>query len=207
MRPKLEAGGLVSANLFHRRITDLMRGVTSLEKVSWSPVPRYVSRTQNIGNAVTQGLELEAKFRLDQLIAGATPVELRSNLSLFRSRVEGVPGPDNRLDSQAKATANIGADYRIRGTKLTLGGNLNWVPGYRTQLSAEQVTTVSTKRVWDAFGLWTFNPTTGLRVLASNLAPLDALSQTVVNAGSTLVTTDDRKRTFATWNLRAEMRF
>ena len=30
---------------------------------------------------------------------------------------------------------------------------------------------------------------------------------TVVDSGSDLVTTDDRKRTFATWNLRAEMRF
>ena len=206
MERYLESGGLVSANLFHRRITDLMRGVTSLEKVSWSPVPRYVSRTQNIGNAVTQGLELEAKFRLDQLITGATPVELRSNLSLFRSRVEGVPGPDNRLDSQAKATANIGADYRIRGTKLTLGGNLNWVPGFRTQLSAEQVTTVSTKRVWDAFGLWTFNPNMGLRVLASNLAPLDYVGTNAILVDGLRESTRTVNPGSTNWQVRLELK-
>jgi iron complex outermembrane receptor protein len=202
----LEAGGLVSANLFHRRITDLMRSVTSLETVSWSPVPRYVSRTQNIGNAITQGLELEARFRLDQLVKGAAPVELRGNLSLFRSRVEGVPGPDNRLDSQAKATANIGADYRIRGTKLTLGSNVNWVPGYRTQLSAEQVTTVSTKRVWDAFGLWTFNPAVGLRVLASNLAPQDFVGTNAIQLDSLRESTRTLNPGSTNWQVRLELK-
>jgi iron complex outermembrane receptor protein len=202
----LQAGGLVSANLFHRRITDLMRSVTTLENVSWSPVPRYVARTRNIGNAVTQGLELEAKFRLDQLVTGATPVELRSNLSLFRSRVEGIPGPDNRLDSQAKATANIGADYRIRGTKLTLGGNVNWVPGYRTQLSAEQVTTVSSKRVWDAFALWTFSPATGLRVLASNLDPREYVSTNAIQVDTLRESTRTVNPGSTNWQVRLELK-
>jgi outer membrane receptor for ferrienterochelin and colicins len=202
----LEAGGLVSANLFHRRITDLMRSVTTLETVSWSPVPRYVARTRNIGNAITQGLELEAKFRLDQLVTGATPVELRSNLSLFRSRVEGIPGPDNRLDSQAKATANLGADYRFRGTPLTLGGNLNWVPGYRTQLSAEQFTTVSTKRVWDAFALWTFNPAAGLRVLASNLDPRDYVNTNAIQVDTLRESTRSVNPGSTNWQVRLELK-
>jgi outer membrane receptor protein involved in Fe transport len=93
---------------------------------------------KNLGRAVTQGIELEAKFRLDQLVDGAPPVELRSNLSLFRSRVAEVPGPDNRLDEQPKGTLNLGADYRFRGTPLTLGGSLNLTPGYRTQVSELQ---------------------------------------------------------------------
>jgi iron complex outermembrane receptor protein len=165
----LEAGGLVSANLFHRRITDLMRSVTSLETVSWSPVPRYVSRTQNIGNAITQGLELEARFRLDQLVKGAAPVELRGNL-------------------------------------LTLGSNVNWVPGYRTQLSAEQVTTVSTKRVWDAFGLWTFNPAVGLRVLASNLAPQDFVGTNAIQLDSLRESTRTLNPGSTNWQVRLELK-
>jgi outer membrane receptor for ferrienterochelin and colicins len=172
----LEGGGVLSVNLFHRQISDLMRRVIALETVSWAPVPRYVARQQNIGDATTQGIELEAKFRLDQAIADAPGVELRSNLSVYRSRVDGVPGPDNRLDSQAKATANLGADYRFRGVPLTVGGNLNWLPGYRTRLSEEEVVTVSRKRVLDAYALWTFSPTIGLRVLASNLSPEDYVS-------------------------------
>lgn len=202
----LEAGGVLSANLFSRRISDLMRSVTSLETVSWSPVQRYVARTQNIGDAVTQGIELEAKFRLDQLAKGAPGVELRSNLSLFRSKVEGVPGPDNRLDSQAKATANLGADYRIRGTPLTLGGNVNWVPGYRTQLSDEQVTTTPGKRVWDAFALWTFNPAVGLRVLGSNLSPQDYTSSNALTLGNLREVAVNTSPSFTNWQVRLELK-
>ena len=202
----LEAGGVLSANLFSRRISDLMRSITTLETVSWSPVQRYVARTQNIGDAATQGIELEAKFRLDQAFKGAPGVELRSNLSLFRSKVQGVPGPDNRLDSQAKATANLGADYRIRGTPLTLGGNVNWVPGYRTQLSAEQVTTTPGKRVWDAFALWTFNPTVGLRVLGSNLAARDYTSGNTLTLDNLREVAVNTSPSFTNWQVRLELK-
>ncbi len=202
----LEAGGILSANLFSRRISDLMRSVTTLETVSWSPVQRYVARMQNIGDALTQGVELEAKFRLDQALPGAPRVEMRSNLSLFRSKVDGVPGPDNRLDSQAKATANIGADYRIRGTPLTLGGNVNWVPGYRTQLSAEQVTTTPGKRVWDAFALWTFNPAMGLRVLGSNLSPRDYTSSNSLELGNLREVSVNTSPSYTNWQVRLELK-
>ncbi|MFO1297643.1 MAG: TonB-dependent receptor [Rubrivivax sp.] len=174
----LDGGGLLSANTFYRHISDLMRRVTTLESVSWSPFPRWVARQQNIGNATTAGLELEAKYRLDQLVADALRVELRHNLAFYRSRVQGIPGPDNRLDEQAHITANFGADYRLRSLPLTLGGNLNIVPGYRTQLADDRATIVTSKRVVDIFALWTFSPAVALRVLANNAAPRDYASTT-----------------------------
>jgi iron complex outermembrane receptor protein len=174
----LQGGGLLSANLFHRRISDLMRSTVELETVTWSPFPRYVRRNRNIGNATTQGLELESKFRLDQLLAGSPPVEMRANLALFRSEVEGVPGPDNRLDQQSKATGNVGADYRLRGTPLTLGGNVNWVPATLTRLAADETTSTTSKRQWDMFALWTFSPSVGLRLMANNVLPRDYATET-----------------------------
>ena len=174
----LQGGGLLSANLFSRQISNLMRAETQLESVSWSAFERWVRRTRNIGKARTEGVELEAKFRLDQLIAGTPGVEMRANLALYRSQVQGVPGPDNRLDQQSKASANLGADYRLRGTPLALGGNLNWVPGTATRLAADQTTATSTKRQWDMFGLWTFSPTVGLRLMANNLLPRDFTTET-----------------------------
>ena len=210
----LQGGGVLSANVFHRQISNLMRGATQLETVSWSPFPRYVRRMQNIGDATTSGLELEAKFRLDQLITGATPVELRSNVSLFSSKVKAVPGPDNRLDQQAKATANFGADYRLRGVPLTLGGNVNWVPSTTTRIEADQTTSTSSKQVWDAYALWTISPNTGLRLLGSNLNPRDFANTSTndsavagLNAGATERTT---QRTvgpsFINWQLRLELK-
>ena len=170
----LDAGGVLSANVFHRQISNLIRGVVGpAERVSWSNELRYVRRQSNIGDATTSGIELEAKFRLDQLLPAAPQVELKTNVAFYSSRVDAVPGPKNRLDEQATATANVGADYRFRGTPLTLGGNLNWVPGYTTRTGADTSVTVSTKRVWDAYALWTFSPTVALRMLGNNLAPSD----------------------------------
>ncbi len=178
----LENGGVLSANVFHREISDLIRGVTTLQTVSYSPVPRYVRQQRNIGDATTSGIELEAKFRLDQLLSTAPRVDVRSNLSVFDSKVAAVPGPDNRLDQQARATANLGADYRLRGVPLTLGGNLNWVPGYTTRTEVDQFVSVSRKTVWDAYALWTFSPQTALRLLGSNLLPRDYVNTSVADA-------------------------
>jgi len=202
----LNGGGLLSANIFRRNISNLMRSVTALETVPYSPAQRYVARQQNIGDAVTQGIELEAKFPLDQAIEGAPRVEMRSNLSVYRSRVDSVPGPDNRLDQQAKATANLGADYRFRSLPLSLGGNVNWVPGYETQLAENQRTRAGTKRIFDAFALWTFNPATALRLLASNLAARGYESSNTI-AGSTISeTARSYGPSYTNWQLRLELK-
>ena len=209
----IDGGGVLSANLFHRNISNLIRGQVQLENsVPWSSNARWVRRQRNIGDATTTGIELEAKFRLDQLFTGAPAVEMRSNLSLYSSRVKSVPGPDNRLDQQAKATGNIGADYRLRGLPFTLGGNMNWVPGYTTRLDVDQTTRVTTKRVWDVYTLWTISPTMGLRLLGSNLDPRDYIT-TGVNGSTNLAgnalertTSQSFSRNYINWQLRLELK-
>jgi outer membrane receptor for ferrienterochelin and colicins len=169
----LPGGGVLSANLFHRRISDLIRYVTLQQmSPSWAPgEQRWVSVPMNVGDAVTQGIELEAKFRLDQIRDGNLPIEIRSNLSVFRSRVKDVPGPDNRLDQQPGMTANFGADYRMRSAPITLGGNLNINPAYDTRRTLEQWVYQGSKRVLDVYGLWRISPGAGLRMTVSNFMP------------------------------------
>ncbi len=169
----LSGSGLISANVFRRNIRDYMRSRTTLEAVSWANEPRWVSRPQNIGSAVTQGVELEAKFRLSELLTDAPRVDIRANASVFRSSVNSVPGPDNRLDQQPDGTANLGADYKFVGLPLTIGGNLNWTPAYDTRISEDQTAHQGRKLIVDAYALWAFTPTVQLRVTASNLAPRD----------------------------------
>ncbi len=169
----LPGSGILSANVFHRQIRNFMRSRTMLETVSWANQPRYVSRPQNIGDAVTQGIELEAKFRLSDLLSGAPRTDLRSNASVFRSKVREVPGPDNRLDQQPDYTFNLGADHRFVGMPLGVGGNLNWTPGYLTRISDAQTARQGRKLVLDAYALWTFSPSLQVRVTASNLNPQD----------------------------------
>jgi iron complex outermembrane receptor protein len=156
----LNDGGMLSANLFARRISDLMRTLTTAVPQGDGST-RWVASPQNIGNATTQGIELEAKFRLTTLWPEAPAVDLRSNASLYQSRVDGVPGPDNRLSQQAAGSLNLGADYKIPQTPVTVGGNVNWTPGYRTRLSENQWAVQSPKRVIDLYGLYQSRPMPG----------------------------------------------
>jgi outer membrane receptor for ferrienterochelin and colicins len=203
----LAEGGVLSANLFVRRIRDLIRNVVALEEVSWSPgQPRFVSRPQNIGDALSRGIELEAKFRLDQLVVGGPPTELRANASVFSSRVDAVPGPDNRLAEQPGGTLNLGADHRFRGTPLTLGGNVNHTPGYRTRLDVDRAVVQTEKTVLDAYALWTYRPELKLRLTLSNLLAADIESTTRVQSASEVDMSHNRTRSWLNTQLRLEMK-
>jgi len=168
----LPQGGVLSASVFHRRVQNLIRNVLSEETSPLDPSKtRWISRPSNISEAITEGIELEAKFRMDQWIADAPRIDLRNNLSFYRSRVLSIMGPDNRLDQQPSMTANFGADYKLKSAPLTIGGNVNYNPGYSTRLSAEQLTTISQKRVMDMYGLWRVDGSTAWRLTLSNLDP------------------------------------
>ncbi len=202
----LPAGGLFSVNLFHRRISDLIRTVTSLQTVPWASQPRWVSQPRNFGHAVTQGIELEAKGRLNELKADLPAVAVRSNVSLFRSRVDGVPGPDNRLDEQPSATANLGADYRFRGVPIAVGGNLNWTPSYVVQQTTNQQRSSTTKRTFEAFATWTFNPSMSLRIGANDIAPLDYTTVSSFDVGNLRDSSENRSHTRTQWSIRLELK-
>jgi iron complex outermembrane receptor protein len=165
-----------------------------------------VSSPLNLGDATTQGIELEAKFRLDQVRKGALPVDIRSNLSLFSSRVKQVPGPDNRLDQQPGMTANLGADYRVRSIPLTMGGNLNWNPDYDTRRSEQQWSYQGTKRVLDVYGQWRFSPATALRLTVSNLTPRDYLTSSTYSGNGVSETSRNTAANWRNVQLRLEMK-
>ena len=204
----LAGGGVLSANLFHRRINGLIRYVTlQQDSPAWAPGERrWVSSPLNVGYAITQGLELEAKFRLDQVWPAAAPVDIRSNMSLFRSRVKAVPGPDNRLDQQPDMTANLGGDYRLRSLPLTLGGNFNFNPDYDTRRTLEQGSYQGVRRVLDAYGLWRFSPSAGLRLTVSNLQPRTHVTATRFEGAGFAERTRTETSSWRTVQLRLEMK-
>lgn len=202
----LAKGGVLSVNLFHRRIRDLIRSVTALEDVAWADVPRWVSRPRNLGRATAQGIEFDAKFRLSEVRAEAPPLDLRMNLSLFRSRVESVPGPDNRIDQQPHAVGNLGADYKLPKTAWTVGGSLGLTPGYRTQLTEFQSQETGLRRVLDAYVLWQIDGTTRLRLSLANLTPIASAGTASVLQGNQWQQVASTGRTDTSATLRLEMR-
>ncbi|MDR7331797.1 TonB-dependent receptor [Roseateles asaccharophilus] len=202
----LSKGGLLSANFFARSISNLMRNVTALETVSWSATPRWVARPRNLGKASTMGLELEAKFRLDEYFEDALPINVRSNLSFFTSKVDGLPGPNNRIEGQPKATANLGFDYRLRSVPVSLGASLNWTPSSTIQQTVLTEVTTNRKLVSDAFVTWNLSPEQSLRLSASNLTPLDYYTGSISTTDALLVTSRSGGPSYTQWQVRWEMK-
>lgn len=196
----LEGGGLISVGVFHRRITNLIRNVSTLEDVSWSTVPRWVSRPVNFSKARTSGLELELKGRAGELLPALfdpkLALNLRAALSFYRSDVEAVQGPNNRLDSQQPWSGNFGIDYRLSSLPLLSGVSLIYTPGYTTQQTVSQSLEQSRSRSLDVFAQWSFSRTASLRLSANNLAPLDTRSTTALAVSGYGTSTERSTRTW-----------
>ncbi len=200
----LTRAGIMSANFFLRDINDLIRRRTEL--VNTANGLRWVSSPINIGHATTRGVELEAKFQLQEFFPNGPAIDVRSNYSRFWSNVDDIPGPNNRLDQQPTQTANFGLDYRPAGIPLTVGGNVNWTPAYVIQSSDTQINSTGVKRQLDVYGLWKFNPNLQLRLSANNLSANDYLSGTTVTTGGINHIDYNTAKTYTTFTLRLEMK-
>ena len=198
----LPQGGVLSTSLFYRRIDNLTRSVVDQQTING--VQRWVATPENIGSAKTEGVELEAKFRLDQWIDDAPKVDVRSNLSFYNSQVDGIVGPYNRLDQQPHMTGNLGLEYKVRDMPLTLGGNLNITPAYYTQTSNAQLLSISQKRVVDVYGLWKIDPKTAWRLSVNNASPLSYTTGNVYTATGVSDTSSAVNRSYVNVQLRWE---
>ncbi len=198
----LPGGGLLSAGVFHRRISDLVR----YETLPPAPGGRWVNRPYNVGDATVQGLELEAKVALREFMAQAPAVDLRASANFYRSRVDSVPGPDNRVEQQPGMTANLGADWTLRALPLKVGANLHWTPGYVTRLSATETAVQGRKPVFDAYALWTVSPTLGVRLSASNFTSPDYVRGSIYDDGTLYESSRTLNRSYVDWMLRLEMK-
>jgi outer membrane receptor for ferrienterochelin and colicins len=170
----LNEGGVFGASVFYRRIDDLVRNTVVLESVPWAPqLGRYVSRPRNIGKGTASGIELDARVRLSELIEDGPNTSVRANLSVLRSRVRSVPGPDNRLIEQPKGTAYVGLNHRLSGTPLSVGASATHTPGYRLQLQTRRNIVQTKTTVVDAYALYVINSNAQLRLSVANALQRD----------------------------------
>jgi len=196
--------GILSASAFARNIDDLQRRTTMLAQTAAGP--RWVSTPINIGKARTAGIELEAKFPLTDVYPGAPNVDVRSNYSRYWSSVDGIPGPNNRLDQQPKQTANVGADWRLKGVPLTVGGGLNWTPATLVQTTVNETAYTGMKRQFDVYGLYKLNAGAQLRLSANNVDPRVYDSARSVDTGTLVQSAATATRTYTTIGIRYEMK-
>ena len=193
----MAGGGFISIGGFYRRVANLMRNVTTLEAVG-SPlnasdtIARYVSHPTNFSRAQTVGLEFEIKGRAGELMPSLfepkLPLNLRASLNFYHSRVDDLPGPNNRLDGQQPWSGTFGADYRMTSLPVNMGINYIYTPGYDTTQTLSQTLINSRTRGMDVFAQWNFSRTTTMRFAVNNLAPVDTQSTSLYGAGNRVFT-------------------
>ncbi len=212
------SGGIFSMGLFYRRIDGLTRQRISLEE-NPAPgvvdVPRWVSRPVNLAQATTMGLEFEVKGRGEDWLpmffsrGRDSGLQLRAAFNLYRSRVEQVEGPDNRLESQPPWLANMGFDWRLPGyAAWTVGGSLVMQPGYRTIQTDRQIARRSAVRTLDAFVSWRMDRMTQVRLgLANMLAPDNVFSSSVMDLDGFSAGSSTRRNSLRAVKLSWVLRF
>ncbi|WP_229213163.1 MULTISPECIES: TonB-dependent siderophore receptor [unclassified Duganella] len=166
-------GGLLSASASMRRIENYTHQGLLYEDERW------VSTSINDGRAETRGIELEAKFPVRALIEHAPALDLRASVSRNWSRVESVPGPDNRLDQQTPLSATLGVDYKSPSGVLSTGGSFNFRNGGLARLSGTQGGYSSVRRDLDVYALWKIDTQNNLRIAVSNLLAQDYVTESL----------------------------
>jgi iron complex outermembrane receptor protein len=208
----LPGGGVLSLGTFHRQVHGLIRNRVTLESVAWSPVPRWVSRPVNLSRARSSGVELEIKGRAGELLLAAwgAPVglSLRASLSAYRSTVDDIPGPDNRLEGQQPLSFTAGLDHAVAGTPLTWGFNLALTPAYEVQQTADQRLAQGRARSLDAYLLWTVSREVSFRLAGNNVWPLDDVNRVwLVDDGGLEQSTRTLRRPRPSFNANLTVKF
>lgn len=182
----LGEGAMLGASASLRRIGDVM-----LDRL-YQDQGRWVATPVNQGRAQVRGIELEAKLPLSALWAGAPALDLRTNVARNWSTLDAVAGPDNRLDGQLPWSANLGADYRLAGKPLTLGGNLHFKGGGRSRASSQLLAWQGARRELDLYALWKFSDQLRLRLSGANLLrQLERTRSLYADGGGSLLRTVD----------------
>jgi outer membrane receptor for ferrienterochelin and colicin len=180
-------GAMFALGASERRIHDIIRRVLAQDAGGL-----WLTRPINDGDAVVRTLDFDAKLPLKAVLpAGAPPVDLRFSVNRNWSRVEAVPGPDNRLDQQIPFSATFGADYRK--DTFGMGVSLACRAGGNVRMSREESTHLQARRDVDAYVQVTPRKGLDLRLSLANALGEDTLEESRYQ---------DAAGTSATWSRR-----
>lgn len=154
-------GAVFSVGACARHIKDYIRNrLTQDSRGHWLIQPL------NLGSAQVRTLDVELKFPFKAVMKDAPALDLRASVNRNWSKVESVPGPDNRLDQQVPLSAVLGLDYRA--DKVNTGVSFAFRAGGPVRISEQQSARMQLHRDLEAYVLYKFTPGLQLRVAVSN---------------------------------------
>lgn len=144
------SGAMVSLALYQRRIDDVV------QLRLWQDHGSWVSMPANGGGASAHGIALEGRLPIKAaslLSDPGTAFELRADAARNWSKVEALPGPDNRLADQVPLSLTLGIDAR-RHNQLSAGANFQLTGGWRNRSAASLLNDTATLRMLEAYLSW-----------------------------------------------------
>ena len=148
---------MVSVSAFHKRIRDIILTRIVERDGAWTATPR------NMGGATVRGLEFEGRITRGPLAA-------RVNLARNWSRLDSVPGPDNRIEDQPEWSGNLGLDYSAPQSRVDLGGTYSYRGTAASRAASPVFSVDGARRQLDLYALWKLDKRGRLRLSLANLA-------------------------------------
>ncbi|MBC7625537.1 MAG: TonB-dependent receptor [Aeromicrobium sp.] len=149
-----------SVTIYHRRIHDII-----LPLVSQEPTGAWIQQPTNLGDAIMFGIEAQGRYRLPALDKNLPNIEWRPSITLARSRLTAIPGPDSRINQQPKLVFSMAADYRLKDRPLAMGANFRVEQIGLTRSSPNQTYQLNTRRFLDTY--LAYGPVKGVTVRLS----------------------------------------
>ena len=137
---------------------------------------RWVNKPINNGNATSRSIEFDAKFPLQSIYGSAPPIDFRFNIARNFSRVEAVPGPNNRLNEQVPLSATFGLDYRMRGGMVVAGASYSFKSAGDVRLTVNQVNFSVPTRELEMYVLYKYTPKVQFRLRLANVLRQDQVT-------------------------------
>jgi outer membrane receptor protein involved in Fe transport len=181
---------MVSVSVFQKRIRDITLFRTYQSDGVWIATP------DNRGGAIVRGIEFEGKATRGALSG-------RVNLARNWSRVDSIPGPDNRIEDQPAYSGNLGLDYAPKAGRVDLGGTYTLRGRIAYRSNAEVFNDTGIKRQLDLYALWKRDAKARLRLSVSDLLHQDYREGVLYSGASPLARTV-LYRVRTTWRLMWE---
>ncbi len=203
-------GSEVRLEGYARRIGNKIGSDLALENVAWANAPRWVVRPANLGQARVAGVDLEGRLSAKDLgdaIAARWPMlEVRGSIGWADSRLDGLPGPDNRLADSSPWRAKLGGSYSLKAWPLKLGLESNYLPGDWVRSSLRERVFQSHRFTLGANAAWQLDPKSRVTLNLDNVLHRTNLRIEEYTGSAGLLRETGRSADYARVALRFETR-
>jgi outer membrane receptor for ferrienterochelin and colicins len=151
------ADSQLTLEVYTRQIDRKIGTAITLENVTWSLVPRYVSHPVNFGDARSSGINVEMELALRDVYKSAPKITISGSVGLASSSVSSLPGPDNRLDKQTPWTAKLAASYSMKNWPVKFDIDGNWSPATTARTSLWERAYAARSFDFDASATWSIS--------------------------------------------------